>query len=122
MSTSTPVPSDPACSVAARRARLLGALPLAVLAALVGAFFGVVATTASPSAAHADNALVESSPAEGATTSTGLTTVTLVFQNELAVDPLVNVVCDDDIVTNTLTVGDDGHDGHRAAHGRRSRR
>lgn len=84
-----------------------GALRRSALLALLATLAGLALAGSSWSAAHAENALVSSSPEQGATTSTGLAEILLQFENEVAGTPTVTVVCDNNPVTSDATVGDD---------------
>lgn len=81
----TPVPSSRRWSRAA---------PLALLATFLGAFIGLLFVAGSASPAHAENSLDESVPESGGEVSTSLAEIVLTFENDLAGQPLVSVVCD----------------------------
>lgn len=79
-----------------------------MLAALLGAFVGLLVSASGSSVAHAANELEESSPENGATVPPQLAQIVLVMANEVTGDPQVSLVCDNNpVLPASTTLGAD---------------
>ncbi len=79
-----------------------------MLAALLGAFVGLLITASGSSVVHAANELAESSPENGATVPPQLTQIVLVMANEVTGQPQVSLVCDNNpVLPGSTTLGPD---------------
>jgi putative copper export protein/methionine-rich copper-binding protein CopC len=74
---------------------------MAVLAAIVGAFVGLLFTASMSTPAAAATELVESSPADGAEVPPTLTSITLRFDATIAGQPQVTISCENNPFTGT---------------------